>query len=326
MKTYDIVGIGNAIVDLLVQIPEETFSSLGLTKGTMGLVNEDEQRELLKKFDGLDVALVSGGSLANSIIASAQLGSKTAFVTSLADDRYGLHYLDEARALTVEMPCAPHVGKTTGTCAVLVTPDAERTMQTCLGAAELLTEKHVSAEVIQSAAIVFIEGYLLTNENGQRAARRAIEIAKAAGVPLAFTTSAAFVLEFFKEPVEELLQACSEIPGSLVFANHEEAAVLYNGKTPAEAAKALGERIGHAVITSGADGVHIFKDGVASHVKATPCVPVDLTGAGDMFAGTYLHCICRGMEPNASAEKSCKMAAKVIQQIGARLPAASFSQ
>jgi sugar/nucleoside kinase (ribokinase family) len=326
MKTYDIVGVGNAIVDLLVQVPEKTFSSLGLDKGTMGLVNEEQQRALLSQFDGLDISMVSGGSLANSIIASAQLGHKNAFITSLADDRYGLHYLEEAKTLGVEMPCAPHVGKITGTSAILITPDAERTMQTCLGAAEILSDEHVSNEVIEAAGLVFIEGYLLTNNNGQRAARKTVDVAKKAGIPLAFTTSAAFVLEFFGAPAEEMITACSEIPGSILFANHEEAAVLLKGATPEEAAVTLGARVGHAVVTAGADGVYLSVNGALSHVPATSCEPIDLTGAGDMFAGAYLSGITQGLEPQVAARKACGLAAKVIQQLGARLSTASFSQ
>jgi sugar/nucleoside kinase (ribokinase family) len=326
MKTYDIVGIGNAIVDLLVRVPEETFAALGLNKGSMNLVDEQQQRVLLEQLDDNDITLVSGGSLANSIIASAQLGSKNAFVTSLADDRYGLHYLDEAQALSVDMPCAPHVGKTTGTSAILVTPDAERTMQTCLGAAELLGAEHVSSEVIQSAGLVFIEGYLLTNASGQGAASRAVGLAKAANVPVAFTTSAVFVLEYFRQAVDEVIAACAEIPGSLIFANQEEARVLLDGLSPKAAAIELGTKVGHAVVTAGAEGVYICKDGITSHVPAHECTPVDLTGAGDMFAGAYLHGLHRGLTPEVAAKKACGLAAMVIQQVGARLPSASFSQ
>src|SRR5262245_37048193 len=163
MKDYHLCGLGNAIVDIFVALSDEEFAALGFERGTMRLAEPEEQRRLLERFRDREPRLVSGGSVANSVIAFAQLGGQAAFVGCVGDDRYGLFYQAEFEELGLDFANPPLVGETTGTCACLITPDAERTMRTCLAGSSRLSARHVDAARIKNAEWLFVEGYLFAN-------------------------------------------------------------------------------------------------------------------------------------------------------------------
>lgn len=315
MKPYQVCGLGNAIVDIFLELSDQEFAALGFQRGTMRLVELGEQRDLLKRFHDREPRLVSGGSVANSIIAFSQLGGKAAFIGCVGDDRYGLFYETEFNELNIDIGSPVIVGESTGTCVAIITPDAERTMRTCLAVSSHLAAKHVDAERIKNSQWLFLEGYVFANPaTGQSAIREAIRIAKENGVQIAITCSEAFVVEVFGSAFFEALQSAD-----LLFCNETEACAVAKAKSPEEAFAKLKGMVPSAVVTAGAKGVYVRHANLEAHVPAFPCEPKDLTGAGDMLAGAYLYGLTHGIAPEKAARGACYLAMKVITQIGARL-------
>src|SRR5947208_5041038 len=179
MSEFHVCGLGNALVDILLELDDAAFAALGFERGTMRLVDHAEQQALLERFAGRDPRLVSGGSVANSVIACSQLGGDCAFIGCVGDDRYGLFYATEFEELDIDIGNPVIVGEPTGTCLSIVTPDAERTMRTCLAVSSHLADRHVDAERIRKSEWLFVEGYVLaTPATGQGAVREAITQAK----------------------------------------------------------------------------------------------------------------------------------------------------
>jgi len=314
-KAFDVIGLGNSLVDILLELSEGEFTPLGFERGTMRLVSPPEQKGLLDAFHSREPRLVSGGSVANSIIACSQLGGKGAFIGCVGDDRYGLHYSDEFNELGIDFVNSPLVGEMTGTCVSIITPDAERTMRTSLAVSSHLAARHVPATKIADAEWLFVEGYLFANpETGQLAVHAAIEAAKAAGTKVALTCSDAFIPQVFGTPFREALKQ-----SELLFCNATEAMAVAGGSTAEEAFGNLKGMVPNAVVTDGPNGAFVRYNGTECHVPAFPCKPVDVTGAGDMFAGAFLYGITHGVAPEKAARAGNFLAVKVITQIGARL-------
>ncbi len=317
MKQFQVCGLGNAIVDIFLEVTDGEFEQLGFERGTMRLVDRDEQEKLLQRFhDGShDLRLVSGGSVANSIIAFSQLGGKAAFIGCVGDDRYGLHYNEEMEQLSVDMGNPILVGETTGTCAAIITPDAERTMRTCLAVSSQLAARHVDEARVAAAEWLFIEGYVFANpETGQHAIREAIRIAKANGTKIALTCSDGFIPEVFGEVFREALAE-----SDLLFCNAPESMAVTQVADSASAFAKLKDMVPNCVVTDGPNGAFVRYDGHECHVPAVACQPKDLTGAGDMFAGTFLYGITHGFAPDVAARGANFLCHKVITQVGARL-------
>lgn len=315
MKPYHLCGLGNAIVDIIVEVTNEEFASLGFERGSMRLVDISEQKKLLERFHSREPRLVSGGSVANSVIAFSQLGGKGAFVGCVGDDRYGLFYKNEFDELAIAIGNPVIVGEATGTCVILVTPDAERTMRTCLAVSSHLAGRHVEEERIKNSAWLFIEGYVFANpQTGQSAIRHALRLAKLHGTQVAITCSEAFVVECFNDVFMEALEQTD-----LLFTNETEACALAKAKSAEEAFEKLKGAVPSLVVTGGPKGAFVRHAGVETHVPAFPCEPKDLTGAGDMFAGGFLYGITHQVPPDRAARAACFLAMKVISQIGARM-------
>jgi sugar/nucleoside kinase (ribokinase family) len=315
MKPFHVCGLGNAIVDIFVEVSDAEFAELGFERGTMRLVEREEQRQLLERFHDREPRLVSGGSVANSVIALSQLGGQAAFIGCVGDDRYGLFYENEFESLGIDIGSPVIFNETTGTCACVITPDAERTMRTCLAVASHLAARHVDAGRIAKSQWLFVEGYVFANPaTGQGAIREALKIAKEHNTNVALTCSEAFVPQAFAEP---FLDALAQ--SSLLFCNAPEACALTNADSAAAAFDKLKGMVPSCVVTDGANGAYVRYGGAESHVPAFPCEPKDLTGAGDMFAGAFLYGITQGISANRTARAACYLAMKVITQIGARL-------
>lgn len=317
MKRYDVCGLGNAIVDIFLDLDDNDFQSLDFERGTMVLVDKATQDQILGQFhDSVhDLILVSGGSLANSAIAVSQLGGRSAFIGCVGDDRYGLHYVEEFQQLGIEMGNPVLVGESTGTCLAIVTPDGERTMRTYLGVASHLAEKHVDPQRIADSKWLFVEGYVFANpETGQHAIRRAIQIAKANGTKVALTCSDAFIPAVFGEVFREALAQ-----SDLLFCNATESLAVTGASTPEAAFEKLKTMVPACVVTDGPNGAYVWFDGKTGHVPTKACVPRDLTGAGDMFAGAFLYGITHGFDPLLAARGANALSHRVIMQVGARL-------
>jgi len=315
MKKFQICGLGNAIVDIFVEVPEKDFASLGFERGGMQLVDHAEQKGLLDRFQKREPKLVSGGSVANSIIAFSQLGGEAAFIGCVGDDRYGLFYSGEFEQLGIDIGNPIIVGEGTGTCVCLITPDAERTMRTCLAVSSHLAARHVDAERIESADWLFIEGYVFANpETGQTAITRAIEVAKKSGTKVAITCSDAFIVNVFGDSLRAALKSAD-----LFFCNETEACAVTGASTAEDAFAKLKSVVPSAVVTNGPHGAFIRYAGTEVKVPAVPSTPKDLTGAGDMFAGAFLYGVTHGLSPEKAGRTAAFLCHKVISQVGARL-------
>lgn len=314
-REFDLIGLGNSLVDILLELTDEEFAPLGFEKATMRLVGPPEQKGLLEAFKDHEPRLVSGGSVANSVIACSQLGGNGAFIGCVGDDRYGLHYQEEFTELGIDFANPPLVGETTGTCVSIITPDAERTMRTCLAVSSHLAARHVPTDRVAAAEWLFLEGYVFANPHtGQHAIREALRAAKASGTKVALTCSDAFVPQTFGDAFREALKQTD-----LLFCNAAEAIAVAGGADAHEAFARLKGLVPNVVVTDGPNGAFVRYAGADHHVAAFPCKPVDLTGAGDMFAGAFLYGITHDVAAENAAHAANFLAMKVITQIGARL-------
>ncbi len=314
MKRYHVCGLGNAIVDLFLELPDAEFEELGFERGTMRLVEHDDQSRLVERVHRGKPALAAGGSVANSLIALTQLGGRAANICCIGDDRHGEFYRSEFAQLGVALAVPPVSGEPTGTSVVLVTPDAERTMRTCLAVSAQLSADHVAEEIIAESEWLFVEGYVLANPTGPGAALRAVEVARRHGTKVAVTCSDAFIPAVFGGPLRDILGHTD-----LLFANAAEAMALTGAADVEGAAEGLKGVVPNAVVTDGPGGAYVRWHGAEAHAPAVPCEPVDLTGAGDMFAGAFLYGVTHGFDPAASARAANALCAKVIGRVGARL-------
>jgi sugar/nucleoside kinase (ribokinase family) len=315
MKEFKLCGLGNAIVDIFLEVSDLEFVSLGFERGTTRLVDFSEQRMLLDRYQKHEPKLVSGGSVANSTIAFSQLGGQAAFIGCVGDDRYGLFYANEFEELGIDIGNPIIVNEATGTCICLVTPDAERTMRTCLAVSSHLAARHVEERRIANSEWLFIEGYVFANpDTGQTAIRESIRLAKENGTKIAITCSEAFIPQVFGDALHEALQHAD-----LFFCNESEACAVAQATHAEEAFNKLKGRLPSLVVTNGPYGAYIRHDGVEAHVPSFPSEPKDLTGAGDMFAGAFLYGITHGIPPEKAARAAGFLSHKVITQVGARL-------
>jgi sugar/nucleoside kinase (ribokinase family) len=315
MKEFQICGLGNAVVDIFLEISEAEFAQLGFERGGMRLVDHGEQKLLLERYQKHEPKLVSGGSVANSIIAFSQLGGQAAFIGCVGDDRYGLFYANEFEELGIDIGNPIIVNEATGTCVCIITPDAERTMRTCLAVSSHLSAKHIDAERVKNSDWLFIEGYVFANpDTGQKAIREAIRVAKENGTKVAITCSDAFVVNVFGDALRDALKSTD-----LFFCNETEACAVTGAATAEQAFEKLNGNIASVVVTNGPNGAYVRHGGVSTHVQAFPTEPKDLTGAGDMFAGAFLYGITHGVSAENAARAGSFLSHKVISQVGARL-------
>jgi sugar/nucleoside kinase (ribokinase family) len=314
-KEFQLCGLGHAVMDIFLELDESEFLELGFERGTTRLMDLADQNRLLERFHHREPRLVSGGSVANSTIGFSQLGGQAAFIGCVGDDRYGLFYEAEFQELNIDMGNPVIVGETTGTCLCIITPDAERTMRTCLAASGNLAPRHVDEERIKKSEWLFLEGYVFANPlQGRDAIREAVRVATKHGVKIAVTCSEAFVVQAFGDAFFDALKVAE-----LVFCNEAEACAVTKATNAEEAFARLKGMVPSAVVTAGPGGAYVRHGGVEAHVPAFPCKPKDLTGAGDMFAGAFLYGITHGVPPAKAARAGCYLAMKVITQLGARL-------
>ncbi len=319
---YDVIAIGNAIVDVMAPCEEDLIEELGLTKGGMTLVDTVRAREL---YDAMGPAReISGGSAANTLAGLASLGSQCAFIGQVAGDQLGEVFAHDIRAAGIDFDTPARPGDPpTGRCLIFVTPDGERTMNTFLGASQFLPPAALSEAMIASAGILYLEGYLWDPEEPRSAMRRAIEVARGAGRKVAFTASESFVIERhgndFRALIEDGLL-------DLLFVNEGELATL-TGEDGFEAGlDALKDKVPVLVATRGATGAVALSRGDRVEVPAQPVTQVvDTTGAGDLFAAGFLSGYARGKGLESCLVGGAICAAEVISHYGAR-PEADLAQ
>jgi len=312
---YDVLGIGNAIFDVLVQTDEKFLGDHGMTKGGMALI--DEARALSIYRDMGPAVEMSGGSAANTIVGIANLGARAAYVGKVRDDEVGRLYSHDIRAAKVAFETQPASdGPATGCSYILVTPDGERTMNTYLGAAQELMPGDIDPAQIAAASIVYLEGYLWDPKSAKEAFVKAADIAHGAGRQVALTLSDSFCVDRYRDEFLDLMRKGTV---DLIFANEAELHSLYQTSDFDTALKQLRKDTKLGVVTRSEKGCVVAS---AEGVTAVPAFPiakmVDTTGAGDLFAAGFLF----GMVRNAGYENAGRLgalaAAEVIQHIGAR--------
>ena len=311
---YDVYGVGNGLVDIQAQISDETLESLRFTKGVMTLVDEETQQRVLSEIDGAKITRCAGGSAANTVMGVADFGGKAAYASKVANDDLGEFFLQDMRNMGVTVEVPPADGQT-GTCVVLITGDAQRTMLTHLGVSSTLCPDDISEEEIRKAKYVYIEGYLFTAADPKAAAMRAIELAIKNGVKVAFTVSDPFLIQLFKDEFWKLIEG----PVDLLFCNLEEARALTGMQDAIECAHEIHRHTENVAITLGPDGSLLMHEGQAIPIEGVAVEAVDTTGAGDMYAAGLLYGITNGSSWKQSGHLASHAAARVVGQLGARL-------
>ena len=306
-----ILGIGNAIVDVLCKVNDEFLTKNSLIKSTMKLINEQEFKNLLSGLSIKDT--ISGGSVANSIVGLSQLGNEVGFIGKINKDDLGQKYEDGLKKEKVKFLYLKKNEPTpTGTCLILITPDAERTMCTFLGTAGKISDEDVSSNLVRKAEITFLEGYLWDEGEPKRAFDKAINNSN----KVAMTLSDLFCVERHKAQFLELVKNRLDI----VFANDQEILSLIDSNSFNDAisfGKDLNKEI---VITRGEKGAVSIKNGEIVECDAEKNLKItDLTGAGDLFAAGYLHGVINNLSIKESLIKGTKLSSKIIQKIGARI-------
>jgi len=306
-----ILGVGNAIVDVICKVDDKFITQNNLTKSTMKLVDESEFKKLLSNLKIEET--VSGGSVANSIVGLSQLGNKVGFIGKVSDDNFGKKYEEGLKKEKVQFIYSKKKEVIpTGTCLILITPDSERTMATFLGTAGKISEKDIDTNAVKNSEILFLEGYLWDEGEPKKAFEKAINNSN----KVAMSLSDLFCVERHKPHFLKLVKNKLDI----TFANEQEIMSLIDVREFSDVINFAKEIKKLIVITRGEKGaVAIRKDEVVECSANKNLQIKDLTGAGDLFAGGFLHGIINNKSTKESLEKGTEMSSKVIQIIGARL-------
>lgn len=325
MSNYNIYGIGAALVDTEIEITDKDLETFNIDKGVMTLVDQDRQKELMEQLSKHLIASkrASGGSAANSIIAASYFGASAFYSCKVASDDNGAFYLKDLSDAKVNF----HTNNgstegTTGKCLVLITPDAERTMNTFLGISETLSVDDIDLDALKASEYAYIEGYLVTSETGRPAAKKLRELAQELGVKTAFSLSDPAMVEFFHDGLSDIIGEGVD----LLFCNEDEAQAFTKTSTVEAASEALKSIAKSFAITLGSKGALVF-DGEKEYSIAPHAVKaVDTNGAGDMFAGAFLYALTQGQDYEAAGKLASKAASVVVSQFGPRLRAEQHAE
>jgi sugar/nucleoside kinase (ribokinase family) len=314
-QEHDVIGIGNAIVDIIAHCDDAFLSRHDQRKGSMQLV---DQAAVAKLYAAMGPAVeISGGSAANTMAGIASFGGKAGFIGKVARDEFGDVFGHDIRSagVTFTTPPAPEGSDPTGRCLILVTPDGQRTMNTFLGVSPQLGGGEIDAELIASAKIVYLEGYLFDRPEAKAAFRQAAEIAARAKRQVALTLSDPFCVDRHRGEFLELIRGSVDI----LFANEAEISSLFRANTFEEAASRAQANTKLAVLTRSEQGSVILSEGKRSAVPAAPVAKVvDTTGAGDLYAAGFLYGLARGLGLEAAGRLGSLAAAEIISHLGAR--------
>ena len=323
---YDISALGNALVDTQYKVSSEFLSGVGIEADTMTLASAEEQAPIIEKLISMGSESVSdcGGSATNSLVAAANYGSNCHHVCRVADDEDGTRYLDSLRAAGVK-----HIGVSsensdmpTGKCLILVTPDAKRTMISMLGVSAYLGASDIDYEVVENSKIFYIEGYMVTSDDNFNAVISTLEHLKGKDVLKALSLSDAGIVHGFKDKFD-LIESYGI---DMIFCNDDEA-VAFSGKENLEdAIEYYKSKSYMTAITKGADGSVVVQNGVEYLATAEKITPVDTNGAGDMFAGSFMHAFLQGHDVEACAKFSNYASSKVVETFGPRLSSDGYAE
>jgi len=312
---FDVFGVGNAIMDIQVRTDDAFLSAMEIEKGIMTLTDDARQKVILDALSDHDINFCSGGSAANTIVGIADMGGRTAYACKTGNDRFGEQYLDEMKQLGVAIEIDANEGQT-GTCVVLVTADAQRTMLTSLGISSSLDANDISESEVAKAKYVYIEGYLFLGESTKAAALKAIELAKKNNVKVALTISDPFLIDICRDQFQQLIEG----PVDLLFCNEDEAKALTGKEDPIDCAQVIHQHCENVALTLGKNGSIIMHEGEVLPIEGVEVDAIDSTGAGDMYAAGVLYGITNGLTWHQAGHLGSHAAARVVSQLGARLP------
>ncbi|WP_057938237.1 adenosine kinase [Algoriphagus resistens] len=317
MKKYDVTGIGNALVDIEFKVTDQFFADNAVEKGLMTLVDEERQNALMQVINTEQAKKQCGGSAGNTVIAVSQFGGKAYYSCKVANDELGHFYMNDMKDAGVshnlsETNLAEGI---TGKCLVMVTEDAERTMNTFLGITQTYSSADVNEAAIKDSKYLYIEGYLITSQNGKEAMKHAKEVAEENGVKVALTFSDPAMVKYFKEPMTEVIGASVD----LLFANEEEAMIFTGKDTLTEAREEMKKLAKHFVITQGKNGALIYDGDTFIDIEPYAITAIDTNGAGDMFAGAFMYGITNGHSYASSGKLASMASSKIVGQFGPRL-------
>lgn len=322
---YHIYGIGAALVDTEITVTEADITAMGVEKGVMTLVDESRQHELTNYLHDNKIAAqkASGGSGANTIIAAALFGCNNFYSCKVADDENGHFYLNDIKQAGVDYPA--HLGSAsgiTGKCLVMITPDAERSMNTFLGISETVSIQELNIDAIAKAEYVYIEGYLVTSETGRAAAIELREQAEKHNTLTALSLSDPAMVQFFGDGLKAMLGAGVD----LLFCNKDEALSFTGKDSLKDAADALKSVTKNFAITLGAEGALVYDGKQYLNITAHPTQAIDTNGAGDLFAGAFLYALTHGHTMQKAGDFASLCASKIVAQYGPRLKAEQYEE
>lgn len=316
-KKYNVFGVGNAIVDTLAQVEEGFIIGHALNKGSMALMDSSHQAKLLHGLEDHSLKMASGGSAANTMVAIAQSGGSGIYCGKVAHDPNGEFYKQdmEESGILFPVPLASEAALPTGTCVVLTTPDAERTMCTHLGISTTLNKSEIDVDLLSQSQCSYIEGYLWDAEDPRAACIETFEQSKRLGVKAAFTFSDAFLIDRFSDDFKKLVDEYCDI----VFCNSDEAKQFFGKDDLMACVEDMGKICELAFVTDSGNGCYVIENGVSNHVAGFPVTALDTVGAGDAFAGGALFGLTNGMTPVRAAKWGNYLASRVVEQLGPRL-------
>lgn len=321
MKQYDVYGLGNALVDMEFEVEDGFLKLMEIEKGVMTLVDEDAQHRLLTHLDAFEGNKGSGGSAANTLIAVSALGGSAYYSCKVASDDLGEFYLQDLKnaGVTSNLNCERTNG-ITGKCVVMVTPDAERTMNTFLGISSELSTAELDAEAIAQSKVCYMEGYLVTSSSARAANIEAGRIAREHGVKTALTFSDPAIVSYFSDALTQTIGDGIDI----LFCNEHEALSYTQKDSLDDAIEVIKTFSTEFAITMGAEGALVYDGNTMYEVAAHPVTAVDTNGAGDSFAGAFLYGITHGMNHQQAGQLGSRVSAKVVSQFGPRLALADY--
>lgn len=321
MKTYDVYGIGNALVDTEYEVDDHFLEAAKLPKGMMTLIEAEDRKRLIHLLETEHehevIKQAGGGSAANTMVAIAQFGGKAFYSCKVASDETGDFFMKDLKeaGVNTNLDDGREAG-ITGKCISMVTPDAERTMTTHLGITQDLSVNELNADALGASRYLYIEGYLVTSPTAFEAAKRAQEIARSAGCKVSLTLSDPAMVENFKHAFDELIERGVD----LVFCNEEEARLWSGCEDRNEALAKLADACQQVVMTCGKEGAMVHDGKTTTMVEGVAAKAVDTTGAGDMFAGAFLYAINKGDSYPEAAAFANRAASLLVASFGARLP------
>ena len=316
-KKFDVYGIGNALVDMEFEVTTDFLKTASIEKGLMTLVDENRQAEIVNTLTGIAHKRSCGGSAANTMIAVSQFGGKSFYSCKVASDETGDFYFKDLMDNGVEtnLSTSSLESGITGKCIVLITPDADRTMNTFLGITANFSTKELIEEHIKNSNYLYIEGYLVASPTGKEAAVKARKIAETHNVKTALTFSDVNMVNFFEDGLKEMMGNGVD----LLFCNEAEAHAYTKSNDLNEAVAALKKIAKTFAITLGPKGALVYDGTREIRVSAPIVKAIDTNGAGDLFAGAFLYGINNGMSFEQAAQLGCNSSTKLVTQFGARL-------